>query len=156
MKGSLLKIVLMLFYISSMSQNIDTLNNIIIIDETIIKKPLSIKFTFELEGKRLFVYGNYLPGNITIDSDDLKKLKSKLTEKIEIEFSYQTYKKEKPYFYKYNIDYKKLWLTDKYTIIKLFNLDKRKYSKKYRTSSLSKNYAIGIEGYSSSIPILAK
>jgi len=137
-----IKVLMFLITINIYSQEIKNIDFIIVIDEEITTNSLGIKFLITSKGgsREVEAVTGYYPGNISLKKSDYDDLISDETQKVILKFNYQTYIDGKSYYYRYEIEYNKLWLQDTYNILKIYNLDKRKYRKKLEPLSKDRNY----------------
>jgi hypothetical protein len=154
----LFNIYLLFSLFCAQGQEIKNIDIIIVIDEQIVKVPLGIEFVIKdgTDSQKIEAVGGYHPGNISLNKSDYDKLISDQTKSIYLKFSYQTYVGNEPYYYSYEIEYNKFWLQDTYNIINIYNLDKRKYRRKYKPISSDKDYAFGLESSGSTLLIKRK
>jgi len=134
-------------FFSAHAQEIKHLDFIIVIDEQIVRESLGIKFVIkdETDYQEIETTEGYRPGNISLKQIDYDKLTSNQTKTLYIKFNYQTYVGNESYYYNYEIEYNKIWLQDGYNILRIYNLDKRKYKKKFDPISVGKNYTFEVE-----------
>ncbi|WP_340049157.1 hypothetical protein [Sphingobacterium sp. MYb382] len=122
-----LALILIMFYVGELKgQNIARINAIICLDGEIVKKIYSPKLEVLDKGdlKRDIGLG-YFPGNISIDSNDYRLLKSK--DSFSLIFSMQAIGGG---VQNYEVEAGKDWLNLDYIIVNIYNTDNKKYKNK--------------------------
>ncbi|WP_430614151.1 hypothetical protein [Flavobacterium sp. JP2137] len=137
--------ILMLFItINVYSQEVKNINFIIVIDEEIITNSLGVKLLItskDESSREIKTTTGYYPGNISLRKSDYDDLISDETQSVILKFNYQTYIKDKSYYYTYEIEAGKNWFNhNMFFILKVYNLDKKKYRKRFDPLSKDKNY----------------
>ena len=91
------------------------------------------------------IIANYHPGNFSIKQEDFFRLKRANGNTIRLEFLYfeNTIRKDK--LYNYEFELKKEWLLGTYLILRVYNLDIKKYKKIYDPIGVGKNYTFEID-----------
>ncbi|WP_372472547.1 hypothetical protein AB4865_06945 [Capnocytophaga sp. ARDL2] len=141
--------ILMLFITTNIySQEVKNSNFIIVIDEEIVTNSLGIKLLVTSKdgnSREIETITGYYPGNISLKKSDYDDLISDETQSVILKFNYQTYINDKSYYYTYEIEAGKNWFEMTFVILKIYNLDKRKYRKKLDPLSKDKNYTFDLE-----------
>lgn len=136
--------ILMLFITANIySQEVKDINFIIVIDEEIVANSLDIKLliTYKDESSReIKTTTGYYPGNISLKKSDYDDFISDETQSVILKLHYDPYINGKPYDYTYEIEAGKNWFKQTFFILKIYNLDKKKYRKRFDPLSKDKNY----------------
>lgn len=136
--------ILMLFITTNIySQEVKNINFIIVIDEEIVTSSLGIKLLVTSKdgnNREIKAITGYYPGNISLKKSDYDDLISDETQSVILKFNYPTYINDKFYYYPYEIEAGKNWFNNEFSIIKIYNLDKKKYRKRFDPLSKDKNY----------------
>lgn len=136
--------ILMLFITTNIySQEVKNINFIIVIDEEIVTSSLSVKLLITSKdgvSKEIKTTTGYYPGNISLKKSDYDDLISDGTQNVILKFNYDPYINGKPYYYTYEIEAGKNWFEHMFFILKIYNLDKKKYRKRFDPLSKDKNY----------------
>ena len=130
-------------------EEVKSINFIIVIDEEIVTNPIDIKLVInsKKEGNYKVIEPTigYYPGNISLRKHDYDDLVSNDTQSVILKLNYLTYRKNRPYYYKYEFDVGKIWFKQTFTILKIYNLDKKKYRKNLIPLSKEKNYTFDLQ-----------
>lgn len=123
-----LSLILALFCIGELKgQDLSRINAIICIDGEIVKKVYSPRLeVLDESGLKKNVKFGYFPGNISIDSNDYRLLKSK--DNFSLIFSMQVNDGD---FQSYEVEAGKGWLNMDYIIVNIYNTDNKKYKNKF-------------------------
>jgi hypothetical protein len=136
--------ILMLFMATNIySQEVKNINFIIVIDEEITTNSLGINFLITSKdgsSREIEAITGYYPGNISLTKSDYDDLMSDETQSVILKFNYQTYINDKSNYYTYEIEAGKNWFNRMFVILKIYNLDKKKYRKRFDPLSKDKNY----------------
>ena len=136
--------ILMLFLTTNIySQEVKNINFIIVIDEEIVNNSLGIKFTITSKdgsSREIETITGYYPGNISLKKSDYDDLISDETQSVILKLHYDPYINGNPYDYTYEIEAGKNWFKRMFVILKIYNLDKKKYRKRFDPLSKDKNY----------------
>lgn len=125
------------------SQEVKSSNFIIVIDEEIVTESLGIKLLViskDGNSREIETITGYYPGNISLKKSDYDDLISDETQSVILKFNYQTYINDSSYYYTYEIEAGKNWFERMFVILKIYNLDKKKYRKRFDPLSKDKNY----------------
>ena len=129
-------LLLLLFFFRGYSQTKKNLDLIICIDEEIAVGAISSPNVEIIKGKeRKNIDISYYPGNLSLSQDDYEEIMSTQTDTIFLKFYYNLVTENNHYLHGYKIELKKEWLYDYYNILRIYNLDKNKYSKIFNTSN---------------------
>lgn len=133
------------FFYNAFGQNKD-LDVIIIIDEKLDLLYTNPKILIEeTSGAAYKINSNYHPGNLSIDASDFSKMVSDSVKSMSLEFTYYDHGNKKQEVYSYKIELKKSWLNDAYIILKVYNLNKKKYKKVFEPIEVGKNYTFELD-----------
>lgn len=136
--------ILILFITTNIySQEVKNSNFIIVIDEEIVTNSLGIKLLVTSKdgnSREIEPITGYYPGNISLKKSDYDDLISDETQSVILKLRYDPYINGKSYDYTYEIEAGKNWFNDMFFILKIYNLDKKKYRKRFDPLSKDKNY----------------
>ena len=120
---------------------------IVCVDEEIatsLSRPVIIAKQGTNVLKRIDV--SYHPGNLSLGSEDYNTIFSEQEITLFLQFDYYQYSsKGQQTVYNYEIELGKNWFEQTFVILKIYNLDKRKYRKKLDPLSKDKNYNFDLE-----------
>lgn len=107
------------------------LNLIIMVDEKIpFTGNITMHFIIENENKKIdTVNANYVPGDVFLQELDFNKIKAQDVKSISLDIGYTGLCKKNIKSYNYKIIFYKSWLQFDFTILKIYNFDKRKNRK---------------------------
>lgn len=131
---------------NSLSQETKEFDFIVSIDEEIVKtlyKPTLV----EKNGSNIVrtVSVSYHPGNISLNANDFDNLFSGQDNKVYLKFDYNEYINGNQEIYNYEIEVGKNWFEQKYVILRIYNLDKKKYRKRLEPLSKDQNYTFELD-----------
>lgn len=133
---------LQLSYSQDVNKNIDF---IIVIDEKVAVGAISlVKINSKTANEEIEITPDYYPGNLSITQTDYERLFKQDTKSIMLSFTFNDNKGKRIKSYRYQIELKKEWMSDYFIILNIYNLDKKKYRKRYLPLSESKNYTFEI------------
>lgn len=144
------KILLMLFSTTLMSvlygqESNKKLDFIIVVDEQIVIGTVSnLKLILQRDRKDDIVKVYYHPGSLEIPFSGYEKMLSDVIDSLYIDFTYYEYTGQKQKVYHYKIELKKLWLKESFVILKIYNLDKKKYKNDFQPLK-GRNYTFEID-----------
>lgn len=98
-------------------------------DDFGMNAPLKICLQNE-KGEKTDIDFRYHPGNLSISKEDYEKIKS-FEGKIELHFSWYKNWNGKSHYYFYDIPLEKRLFEQAYVIIKIYNMDDKRYRKMY-------------------------
>jgi hypothetical protein len=128
-------------------ENIKSFDFIICIDgeiATTLFKPEIIVKQGENVLKKIDI--NYHAGNLSLSYEDYNIILSEQVDTLFFQFNYYQYlPKWKQKNYNYEIEIGKNWFENSFVILKIYNLDKKKYRKKLEPLSKDKNYTFDLE-----------
>lgn len=123
-----------------------SLDFIIVIDENIaIGSIAKLKMNVETEDSSRVIELNYHPGNLTMSNDEYELLTSDFAKEITLTFDYYEYIGKQQNIYNYEIDFETGWIKEPYSILRVYNLNKKKYRKRFDPLSKEKNYTFELE-----------
>ena len=132
MKKMILIFFLFLVFKHSYSQEGSkyNINFIVMIDDKIpFQGNLSVKFCIEDATIKDTAAVQYIPGNIAINDTILKRVQSNNVKDIVLLMSYTKVCMGKTKTYNYQIEFRKSWLNQSFTILRIYNLDKKENRK---------------------------
>jgi hypothetical protein len=126
-----LVLALLMIPLKGYNQNIDlilVIDKEIVLDFSVTKTQLNLSYS---NGQKSILPLSYFPGNLSMGTDVLNEIKSEKIDSIFFEFSYYEYKGENQLIYNYSIKMEKSWLQDKYLVLNIYNLDKKKFKRRF-------------------------
>lgn len=113
----------------SQSDSNATSNVIILVDEKVLIEPLArLKFEIFHQGSKAdHDIISYLPGQLSYDKS--KKNDILASDSIYLSFDYYSYNNNKQLIKRYEIKLNKAWLDNLYLIIRIYNLDNKRYKR---------------------------
>lgn len=143
----------MLFFISyykvSGQQYNKELDFVIVIDENVWITTTYFKVIMNKTSGLDTVTASYYPGSLSIMQSDYDKLLSQEVKSVNLELIYYGHATKKQNIYKYEIEIKKPWLQDYFNVLRIYNLDNKKY-KKFSPIAEGKNYTYELDSPSHS------
>ena len=115
-------------------------------------------YTLDKNGIKTIYEISYHPGCLSMSIEDYKKIMS-ANEEIHLKFDhYKTLLGGNTHIYNYDLSVGKFWFKEcTFVILKMYNLDKKKYRKKYPPLSEDKNYNFVFESSEfNTVPIKIK
>lgn len=130
----------------SLSQELKEIDFVIVVDDEVINavQGLTIQIK-EKNNEVVSISPNYHPGSLSFDNSIYDKLQTEDVESVKIVFSYSQNCKKKIVNYFYEISYNRKWFKEPFNVLKIFNLDKRKYRKKYKLLNENVNYSLSLD-----------
>lgn len=143
MKKCVFWVLCLFVYQFSMAQeNRKSFDFIISVDEEIatsLSRPVIIAKQSTNVLKRIDI--SYHAGNLSLSSEDYNMIFSEQEITLFLQFDYYQYSsKGKQEIYNYEIEIGKNWFEQTFVILKIYNLDKKKYRKRFDPLSKDKNY----------------
>ncbi len=133
---------LFVYQVSIAQEKIKSIDIIIFVDEEIVtslSKPVIIAKEGKSVLKRIDI--SYHVGNLSLSAEDYYMIFSNQEKTLFIQFDYYQYSsKGKQEVYNYEIEIGKNWLKQTFVVLKIYNLDKKKYKKRFAPLSKDKNY----------------
>ncbi len=138
---------LFIYQVSMAQENRKSFDFIISVDEEIAKtlsKPVIIVKQNTNVLKKIDI--GYYPGNLSLNFGDYNTIFSEQETTLFLQFDYYQYSpKGKQEVYNYEIEIGKNWFEQSFVILKIYNLDKKKYRKRLEPLSKNKNYTFDLE-----------
>ncbi|MCH7411868.1 hypothetical protein MM213_00095 [Belliella sp. R4-6] len=138
---------LFVYQVSMAQENRKSFDFIVCVDEEIatsLTKPVIIAKQGTNVLKRIDI--SYHAGNLSLSSEDYNMLFSEQEITLFLQFDYYQYSsKGKQEIYNYEIEIGKNWFEKTFVILKIYNLDKKKYKKRLYPLSKDKNYTFDLE-----------
>lgn len=119
---------------------------VIVIDDEIVTSSitgLDLKVIDHL-GTERSAHAHYHPGRLSFDEMKLDDIISQNFDSILLEFTYYDYIGGRQKVYTYSIGIKKVWLNDPYFILRVYNLDKKRFKKRFNFAK-DTNYVYEID-----------
>lgn len=141
-------IYILLFFFATynaVSQESQEIDFIITVDDKIVNAVQGLKIKAENHNGVFYISPSYYPGNLSMDKNSYDKLISKETKSMKITFSYSEERKGNLENYFYEIDYDNKWFNELFNILKIYNLDNRKYRKIYEPSTKNSYYSFSLD-----------
>jgi hypothetical protein len=133
---------LFVYQVSIAQEKIKSFDIIIFVDEEIVtslSKPVIIAKEGKSVLKRIDI--SYHVGNLSLSAEDYYMIFSNQEKTLFIQFDYYQYSsRDKQQVYNYEIEIGKNWLKQTFVVLKIYNLDKKKYKKRFAPLSKDKNY----------------
>lgn len=107
-------------------------------------------------GTKEFISASYYPGNLSLTENDYGKLMSDSVKAIYLKFTHYEYVGQKQTTYNYDIELKREWLGDYFNILRVYDLNKKVYKRKYSPNGADKNCAYEIESPSHSFRLIER
>ena len=140
---------LFLFKFSMAQEDRKKFDFIISVDEEIVKK-ISKSLIIVKQGESVLkkINVSYYPGNLSIASEDYDMIFSDQGTSLFIQFDYYQYSfNGEQEIYNYEIEIgRNLLQPQSFVILKIYNLDKKKYRKRFDPLSKDKNYTFELDG----------
>lgn len=141
MRKVFLSFVCLLLISKAFCQEKVILNWVISVDEDIILYCEGAQFNLSFKnGKDSVIYLGYLPGSLSVKKTDFDLIKADSVATCVFLFSYNADIKNKYKSYNYSIEIEKGWINDYYFVLRIFNLDKKKYRQRFRPFQAGANY----------------
>ncbi|WP_207515622.1 hypothetical protein [Longitalea luteola] len=122
-------------------ENNKNLDLIIVIDESVSVNTISnFKIRVTSSNTEDIIASSYYPGNLVLKQTDYAKMMTDTARTILLEFDYNEYVNNKHLTYHYSIEFKKSWFRELFNILRIYNLDKKKYKKKFKSIDTSQKY----------------
>ena len=138
------KIIIICFLLVSsknlVAQEIQNLSFILVVDDEIISTKSKITFIITTDTSTENLSALYYPGTLSLSKLDYGKLISPLTKTSYLKYYDTVYVDGTATYYDFEIEYQKGWLQDLYNILRLYDLNSKKFKKKFAPLSSTKNY----------------
>lgn len=122
------------------------LDFIIMIDEDIAIGSISqLQIKIVSDDKEDILEANYYPGNLSIKQPDYGRLLSAHTKAIFLKFAYSVHDDKNQEIYHYEIELRKPWLEDYFNVLRIYNLNKKKYGKLFASVSKGRKYVYELD-----------
>lgn len=155
-----MKRILIIFFLIPLISNMEIysqeiskdFNFIITVDDNVVVGSIANLrlIVSETNDNNKLIEAAYIPGKLTINKVDIEKLFSDRVNGITLMFDYYEYLNKEQVIYNYKIEIKKSWLQFSFIVLRIYNLDKRKYSKIFYPLE-GQNYTYEIDLPSNSI-----
>ncbi len=140
MKNIILICFLLLGSKNLFAQEMKNLSFILVVNDEIVNKKSKLTFIIITETSTETLSALYYPGTLALDNFDYEKLISPTTKTIYLKYHDTVYVNGKANYYDYEIEYQKVWLQDLYNILRIYDLNCKKYRRKFEPLSQTKNY----------------
>lgn len=122
------------------------INLIITVDDNIaITSIYSAKVEGIIKGLEKIILADYVPGSLSFDSSHKNDLFALSDSNLFLTFGYRSYKRKKQRVSHYKIEIKKEWFLEPYLILKIYNLDIRKYKRRFSPLDRNRNYTFEVD-----------
>lgn len=119
---------------------------IIVVDENIaITSISSIKIRVDSLNSNEDVFLEYHPGSLSFKKNDYDRFIASGNSKTYMIITYREYVNEDQKMYNYEIEIKPEWLREEYCILRIYNLDKKKYKNKFISIENQLNYTYELD-----------
>lgn len=148
MKVGLLFFIVFGLYQSGIGQSSKNLDIVILINNDLAMYHNNIVLKFQEDtaiGTVSTIQANYHPGNLSIKQEEFVTLNHANCNTIRLEFSYYRNTSRKNEIYNYQFDLSKDWLLGTYLVLRVYNLDVKKYRKRYDPVGVGQNYTFEID-----------
>lgn len=122
-----------------------TMSFVLVVDGEVINANVNITFLINSENSEDKILATYYPGTLSMSQTDYEKLISDNTKNVYLRYYQNNYINGKMNDCNFVIEYNKIWIQDKYTILRLYNLERGKYKNKIEPLSKTKNYTFEVE-----------
>lgn len=157
MKNIIMVFMIFFSFQHSFSQEIKVFDFVISIDEEIVKTLYNSTFVVKHESNIVSTVNvKYHPGNLSLEAKDFANLFSNPDNKVYLKFDYYEYIKGSQEIYNYEIEVGKNWFEQQYVILKIYNLEKKKYRKRLEPLSKDQNYTFDIDTSSGQVMRIRK
>jgi hypothetical protein len=129
---------------SSMGQDVSHSSNVILmIDDKLCLGSVVDIHLVDGNGERIDL--EYIPGKLSMEKGSYEHLIQSDLDSATLFFDYYIYKKDKQALYSYKIPFYSNWLDLEYLVLKIYNLDNKKYQKVFKPLDESRNYTFELE-----------
>ncbi|WP_340067300.1 hypothetical protein [Ascidiimonas aurantiaca] len=133
------------FYVS-FGQEEKEFDIVIVIDDVVANNVENLKMKLtDTRGDYFTVSPKYHPGSFMVKQSQYEKMMSEDIKSIEITFSYNSEHKGKSKGYYYTINYGKKWLKEPFSVLSIYNLDRKKYKRLYEPINSDVKYSASID-----------
>lgn len=135
------------------NKNIDF---VLLINEDVYNQYAKFKFIKYHNGKEEDILVTYWPGNLSIPIADYEKLLNENADSIFLSINDDRYIDGKENHDQYIIEYKIQWLIDTYNILRIYNLNKKKYARLFYYTLKGKNYVYELDSPSNTFHLIRR
>lgn len=133
------------------------LDFIIVVDDDItVGSIASLQIKVLTGGKQDIVNASYYPGNLSLSEVDYSRLMSDSTTAIYLKFALYEYARQDQNTFSYEIELKKAWLKDYFNILRIYDLDKRKYRRRFVSRGVGRNYVYELQSPSHAFQLIER
>ncbi len=130
--------------LSSTGQVVNHSSNVILmIDDKLCLGSVADIHLIDGNGERIDL--EYIPGKLSMEKGSYENLIQSDLDSATLFFDYYMYKKDKQTLYSYEIPFYSNWLDLEYLVLKIYNLDNKKYQKVFKPLDESRNYTFELE-----------
>lgn len=133
--------VVFFFFTLTYAQDSKEFDLVIVIDDELVIAPEGFTIRLESFKDSLSFTPIYHPGSLELTKWQYDKLYSEEFTTMKIIFSYNLKYKKRAKNYFYEINFIKEWLEYPFTILRIYNLDKGKYRRKYAPVDKDSNFS---------------
>lgn len=116
-------------------------NLIIMVDDDICIGSIANAYIIMENNKKISI--TYHPGDLRLDKEAMNLLKGSRVSTLH--FDYYQYVNGKQTLYNYELPFYSNWLEQDYTVLRVYNLDKRKYRKRFKPLDKKRNYTFELD-----------
>lgn len=146
MKNIIILFMIVFSFQNSLSQETKEFDFIVSIDEEIVKTLYKSTLVVKNGNNIVSTFSlSYHPGNISLNAKDFDDLFFSQDNKVYLKFDYYEYINGNQEIYNYEIEVGKNWFEQQYVILKIYNLDKKKYKKWFKPLSKDQNYTFELD-----------
>lgn len=140
-----------LAFYSSTAQNSNDINFMVTVNEELMISLSNFRIDVNSTNKSNSFLLRYVPGKLKLTAEEYNAIFLSQHSELEVSFTAGFYDKEEYYQYDYKIPFKKKWLVEEFCVLSLYNLNKKKYRKKFKPLHEDGRYSFSINLPSSSI-----
>src|SRR5258708_6644696 len=141
MKSFIVACLIFFCFEASNAQNNFEANLILLIDEELVIGTIS---NVRINSNNEVVEASYQPGTLSIKKESFNRLISQNDDSLSLSFDYYKSAGKKQLVYNYKLPFIKKWFVQTYLIMKVYNLENRKYRGRYEPLDAKRNYSFEI------------
>jgi hypothetical protein len=117
-------------------------NIILVVDEELVVGSIANTRFVDNTGREIaFIYS---PGRVIIPKQDFESLRAQKQDSLTLAFDYYEQLRDKQCIHNYKLPFSITWFQEEYFIMKIYNLKKRKYKRRFLPLDASRNYTFEI------------
>ena len=148
MKRALILIsLLQILSFSQLAGQEKSFNFILVIDGQLWITNTSIAISFpSSNGSDLTqAVATYYPGELVFEQQEYEKIKNSKIDSLTMSFDYYEYQGKKQFLYNFDLPFYASWLDQSYMVMKVYNLEKRKYKGVFKPLDKERNYTFELD-----------